>query len=136
MSADSAWPLQKAVYDALAAAPAVQALLGDPARIYDSVPPGAAFPYLAIGEATAADWSAKSFAGVEARLTLHVFSTERGAKQAKAVLDAVHGVLHDAALPVAGHNLASLRFEFAATLLDEDGLTWHGLARYRALTHL
>jgi hypothetical protein len=136
MSADSAWPLQKAVFDALAAAPAIQALLGNPARIYDAVPAGAAFPYLAIGEATAADWSNKSFSGTESRLTLHAFSRERGAKQAKAILDAAHGVLHDAQLAVAGHNLASLRFEFAATMLDEDGLTWHGLARYRALTHL
>jgi Protein of unknown function (DUF3168) len=136
LSADSSWALQQAVYAALAAAPAVKALIGDPARLFDHVPAEAAFPYLCFGSASAADWSTKSFAGCEAEITLHAWSRARGAKEAKLILAAVHAVLHDAALAVPGHNLALLRFRAGTVLLDEDGLTWHGVARYRALTHL
>ena len=136
MSADSSWPLQQAVYAALTAAPAIKALIGDPARLFDHVPAETAFPYLCFGAADAADWSNKSFNGCEAEITLHAWSRARGGREAKLILDAVHAVLHDANLAVTGHNLALLRFRNATVLLDEDGLTWHGVARYRALTHL
>ena len=136
MSADSSWLLQQAVFTALAAAPAVKALIGDPARLFDHVPAETTFPYLCLGAADVADWSNKSFAGCEAEITLHAWSRARGGKETKLILDAVHAVLHDANLTLAGHNLVLLRFRAGTVLLDEDGLTWHGVARYRALTHL
>jgi hypothetical protein len=135
MSADSSWPLQQAVYAALAAAPAIQALVGDPPRLYDHVPAATAYPYLTLGETGVADWSNKSFSGAELVLTLHAWSRTRGRQEAKAMLDAAHAVLHRAALSVSGHTLVELAFAGAETLLDEDGLTWHGVARFRALTH-
>jgi len=134
MSADSSWPLQQAIYAALVAAPAIKALAGDPARVFDDVPETAAFPLISIGDATGADWSSKTTDGLEATITLHVWSRQRGRREVKVILDAVHGVLHNAALSVAGHALALLQFEFAEDFLDEDGLTRHGVARYRALT--
>jgi hypothetical protein len=136
MSADSSWPLQQAVYDALRNATAVQALVGNPARIYDHVPAETVFPYLIVGESQTIDWSTKSYSGVAAEFAIHSWSRGRGRKQVKEILDAVHGVLHQAALAVTGHNVIELRFRSAESLLDEDGLTWHGVTRFRALTHL
>ena len=38
------------------------------------------------------------------------------------------------ALSLTGHNLVLLRFEFSQAMLDPDGLTRHGVQRFRALT--
>jgi hypothetical protein len=133
MSADPAWALQKATFAALSASAAVQAVLGNPARIYDHVPPGAVFPYLTLGEIEIEDWSSKSSRGFAAILTSHVFSRGRGRKEARAILEAVRAVLDNAALTLDDHVLVALRFQMAETLLDEDGLTYHGVARYRAM---
>ena len=46
---DALFAVQQAVYNALAASTEVQALLGNPPRIYDHVPPNAVFPYIAFG---------------------------------------------------------------------------------------
>ena len=39
-----------------------------------------------------------------------------------------------ASLSVSGHELVLIRQEFGATFLDPDGLTRHGVQRFRALT--
>ena len=134
MSADSQWPLQQAVYAALRAAPAVKGLLGDPARIYDHVPPASPFPYLVLGEATAVPFDAKTEDGMEQTLTLHAWSRARGLKETKEIMAAVTDALDSQALALTGHVLVLLRFEFATTFLESDGLTRHGVQRFRAIT--
>jgi hypothetical protein len=134
MSADSQWPLQQAVYSALTGHPVIQGLLGNPARVFDHVPQGSAFPYLVIGESRAAPFDTKTEAGLEQRLTLHAWSRYRGLKQIKEIMAAVLDVLDGQALTVSGQALILLRFEFATTFVDDDGLTRHGVQRFRALT--
>ena len=134
MSADSQWPLQQAVYGALVGDSAMQSLLGDPARVFDHVPQGSAFPYLVIGDSRAAPFDTKTEAGLDQRLTLHSWSRYRGLKQIKEIMAAVLDVLDGQTLAVSGHVLILLRFEFATTFVDDDGLTRHGVQRFRALT--
>jgi len=134
MAADSSLAFQQAVYAALAASAAVKALVGDPARVYDDVPEGAAFPYISIGDGTVADWGTKTTIGAEVTLTLHAWSRHGGRKEAKQILDAVHGALHQQPLAMAGHTPLDVRFEFAEDFLDEDGLTRHAVARYAVKT--
>jgi hypothetical protein len=124
--------LQKAVFAALVADSAVGALIGD--RIYDAPPRAATFPYVSLGDARVADWSTATEAGAEHRVTLHVWSRERGKKQAYALMDAVQAALHDADLALDGNTLANLRFEFADIARDPDGITHHGAMRFRAVT--
>ena len=73
--------------------------------VHDHVPQDAAFPYVTMGESTARDWGAAGVTGVEATLTLHVWSRSRGRKQVKQVMAEIHRILHDADLPVTGHDL-------------------------------
>ena len=134
MSADSQWPLQQAVHAALSGDATLQGLLGVPARVFDHVPPGSAFPYLVLGEATSAPFDAKTEDGMTQTLTIHAWSRYRGLKETKEIMAAVAAALDDRALAVAGHTLALLRFEFGATFLDPDGLTRHGVQRFRAIT--
>jgi Protein of unknown function (DUF3168) len=124
--------LQKAVFAALVADSGVGALIGD--RIYDAPPRDPAYPYASFGEARVLDWSTGTEQGAEHRLTLHVWSRERGKSECLAVMEAVDAVLDDAALALDGHALVNLRFETADARRDADGITWHGVMRFRAVT--
>ena len=132
MSADSSWELQQAIYTALTGDATLMAMIQG---VHDHVPQGAAFPYVTVGEATARDWSAVGLNGIEATLILNVWSRARGRKEAKQIMAEMHRILDDANLAVSGHALVDLRFEFSETMLDPDGLTYHGVTRYRAKTH-
>jgi hypothetical protein len=134
MKVDSQWPLQQAVFAALSADAGVKSLLGDPARIFDHVPPSSDFPYLVLGEATTTPFDAKTEDGMEQTLTLHTWSRARGLRETKEIMAAAVKVLDGPSLALSGHTLILLRFEFAATFLDSDGLTRHGVQRFRAIT--
>lgn len=134
MSADSQWPLQQTVHTALSGDVTLQGFLGNPARIYDHVPQDATFPYLVMGEATAGAFDTKTEDGMEQRLSLHIWSRYRGLKETKEIMAAVIAVLDQASLVVAGHVLVLLRLDSSATFLDPDGLTRHGVQRFRAVT--
>jgi Protein of unknown function (DUF3168) len=112
----------------------VQALLGNPARVFDHVPQGSPFPYLAIGSVSAIPFDTKTEAGLDQNLTIHSWSRYRGLKETKDIMAAVFAVLDGQSLAVTGHTLVLLRFEFATTFVDDDGLTRHGVQRFRALT--
>lgn len=129
---DHSWGLQKAIFDALTGD---AALMGMVTGVFDRPPQGTAFPYVTLGEATVVDGSDKTNAGQEHTLTLHAWSRERGRKEVKDIMAQVFEVLHDKAIAVTGFVLVNLRFEFGETMLDGDGLTHHGIARYRAVTH-
>ena len=134
MSSDSQWPLQQAVYGALTGDAAVQALLGNPARVFDHVPQDSAFPYVVVGEATSGPFDTKTEDGLDQTLTIHSWSRYRGLKETKEIMAAVTGALDQQALAVSGHDLVLLRFTFGTTVLDPDGLTRHGVQRFRAVT--
>ena len=127
------WELQKAVYQTLAADAALQAEIGDPARIFDDPPPDALFPYLTLGEARASDWKGVE-GGRERDVKLYVFSRYAGRREVKRILGAVYDALHEAALTVTGHDLINIRFVFADAFRRSDGETYQGVARFRAVT--
>ena len=89
MTADSQWPLQQGLHAALSGDAALQALLGDPARIFDQVPQDSAFPYLVIGEDTTGPFDTKTEAGLEHRLTIHSWSPYPGLKEPNPLLPAI-----------------------------------------------
>ncbi len=132
MSADSSWELQQAIYTALTGDGALMAMI---TGVHDHVPQDTAFPYVTIGEASAVDWRTVGHDGMELTLVLHVWSRERGHKEAKQILAEIHRILNDAKLTVPGHVLVWLRYGFSQTVADNDGATYHGIARYKALTY-
>jgi hypothetical protein len=124
--------LQRAVFAALVADAGVGAVIGD--RIFDAAPRNVTFPYATFGDARVGDWSTGTEDGAEHRLVLHVWSRERGKAECFAALEAIRTALHDAPLDLDGHVLVNLRFEAAEVGPDRDGITWHGVARLRAVT--
>lgn len=134
MASDSLWALQAAVFTALTGDATLQGLIGNPARVYDAVPQDAVFPYAVIGQVSGKPWDTKTSDGMEAVLEVHTWSRYAGMKEAKDIMAAVTAVLDDQALSVAGHTLVNLRFESSQTSLENDGITRHGVQKFRAVT--
>ncbi len=133
MTAPSLAALQDALYAALASSAALKALIGDPVRVFDHVPSETAFPYVEIGEVKAARFDSASRNGLDCTVTLNVWSRYQGRREAKQILDAIYAVLHDGTLSVAGNAHVLSAFIGAETKRDDDGLTYHGIARYRVI---
>jgi hypothetical protein len=129
----SSWALQQSIFTKLTADATLLALLGGP-RVYDDAPQASAFPYLTFGHSLVRDWSTGSEDGSEHVVTLHVWSQNKGKKEAHAIMGAVRTALHDQPLTLSGHRLINLRHEFSEARREPDGDTTHGIVRYRAVT--
>lgn len=127
----SLFGVQEAVYGALMDNTALQGLIGNPPRLYDVVPPAAIFPYTMLGDMVVRDFDTKEQTGFEQTFSLHIWSRYRGRKELKSIMETIYSALHDAGLSVAGASFISSRFQSAATNLDPDGLTLHGVMRFR-----
>ena len=80
------------------------------------------------------DWrGTKDLDGGEFTVTFDIWSEYKGAKECKQIMDRVHTLLHNHSLSVSGFNLINLRFEFSDILIDPDGVTRHGVMRFRAI---
>ncbi len=129
----AAFALQQAIFSKLTADAATLAAIGG-ARIYDDVPARTEFPFVTFGQSTERDWSTGSEQGFEHTITLHAWSRGQGRKEAQAVIAAARDALHDSDLPLAGHRLVNLRHEYSEVRRDNDGETFPGIARFRAVT--
>jgi len=128
------WALRQALYTALLGDAGLQALIGNPARVYDDVPASASFPFVTFGDADAADWSASETLGGEHTVTLHAWSRYDGHLESPQILEALEALLQDATLTLSGHSLINLRFVSSGIVRDPDGATTHGFIRFRAVT--
>lgn len=122
----ASWPLQVAILAALR--PAVA-----PVAVLDDVPQGQAFPYVVIGEDVTTPGPLIDIDSEEIDTTIHVWSRYAGKMEAKELMATVKAALHDQPLAVDGQTLVLLRFAFETLFLEPDGLTRHGVLRFRAL---
>ena len=121
--------LQTTVYNALLANNPLTTKLGGN-NIYDFVPENTAFPYVKIGDQTMVDDGTKTKKGTDFTLMIHTFSRYRGSKEIKEIMSLVYDVLHESSLSVSGA-MNNMRFEFADIIKENDGLTTHGMQRFR-----
>lgn len=103
------------------------------ATVRDDFPDGTAYPFVQIGNDTAVDYSTKTEDGSEVTVNIDVWSRFRGSQEIKNIMDRIHSLLHNQDLTVSGTNLINLRFEFADAIRDPDGITRHGIMRFRAV---
>jgi len=129
----AAWVLQQAVYQSLSADENIKDIVDDPPRIFDSVPRGAAFPYIVIGDDKETDFSTATERGSEHLLTVHIWSRAPGLKQSRVAANAVVAALDGAAPAVAGFTLIDLRWQATDTTRESDGETIHTELRFRAV---
>ena len=122
--------LQSSIYSALNVS-AITSTLS--CGVYDEVIEGNTYPFINIGEDTVIDYGTKDLDGGDFTVNIHIWSQYKGSKETKEIMDKVHDLLHDSNLSVTGFNLINLRFEFSDIMRDTDGVTRHGVMRFRAI---
>lgn len=130
MSAELA--IQKAVVAALKAAAPVSALVG--ARVFDRVPPDAAYPYVNVGEIQLLPEDTDCGESAEVFVTIHVWSNTPGAVQARDLAAKVRAALHRQALTLDDpHVLTEGEITDVRVFADPNPTLTHGVITYRAL---
>ena len=102
-------------------------------KVFDDVPEGTAYPYVIIGEETATNFGTKDKDANEHTLTIHVWSQYRGRKEIKEIMSEIYTSLHNSDITLSGASLVNIRHEFEQTLLEADGITRHGVMRFRVV---
>ncbi len=121
--------LLAALADALKKDAALTALL--PAgRIHETPPPGAAFPYITLGEGL---WRTLPDRLIEHELRLQIWSRKSAAAEIRRLLAAALAALN-AAAPPAGYALVSLAPRDSRITRLDDAKTWRAQIRLRAVT--
>ncbi|MEM9421735.1 MAG: DUF3168 domain-containing protein [Pseudomonadota bacterium] len=127
------WSLQLGLYDVLRQSAEVQSALGNPARIFDAVPPDTAFPFITIGEARVDDYPGVSGAR-EHDIRIHIYTRWGGRQEVKQIADSISNLLHEREYPLADHQIVQSRFVFADIFRQLDADTYQGVMRFRIVT--
>lgn len=92
--------------------------------------------YVTIGDDTHVEYDNDTSLGFESTVTLHVFDTtgQRGYVNLKPAMGEVYNLLHRAIININGYTLLGIDQEFEDAFIDSDGLTPHGVLRYRVST--
>jgi|TARA_R100000988_G_scaffold94450_1_gene59172 hypothetical protein len=121
--------LQEALYSRLNG----DSALGDLVTgVYDAVPDDTALPVVVIGPTTTSDDGSKTLDARDYIFNVDVYSDYRGMKETKNIAARIYTLLHEHGLSVSGANLIDLRCEFSSEVLENDGVTRHGVMRFRA----
>ena len=109
----------------------LRVLIGDPPRVYVNVPKDKVLPYVRIGDDAAGDFGTKTEQGQEIEITLHCYDQSpinRGQKKINQIQARFYALLHEQ--PVLGAFLVRFKSQHTS---NDDGLSWHGVSRFRVL---
>lgn len=128
--------LQGAIVAKLKADTGLQALLGNPMRLYQDVPAPAAlvFPYVTIGEGQNVPDQVQCIDGSEIFVDVHVWSRSPGFAECKRIAAIIESALNDAILLLTDNRCIEIERDGARYLRDQDLETKHGVVTFRALT--
>ena len=122
--------LQSALYTALNVSAITDTLSCD---VVDEPESNQSYPFIAIGDDRADDYSTKDLDGADYQVNIGIWSQYKGAKECKQIMDKIHDLLHDSSISVSGFNLINMRLEYSDILRDPDGVTRHGVMRFRVI---
>lgn len=129
MSGSPSGPLQIAMYTRLSGDATLVTTLG--ATVYDHVPDSAPFPYVVLGDITEGPNDTMGKTGRDMTITVHSWSQTKSWEQVKAIQNRVDALLDRWAPTVTGWTAIQMLQEFFETFRDPDGVTRHGVSRYR-----
>ena len=121
--------LQERIYSTLNGDSTLGALI---TGVFDGVPDGQTLPIVVIGEQTSNDNGSKTLDGRDYIFNVDVFSDYRGMKEIKNIQKEIYRLLHESSLSVSGASFVDCRCEFTTDILEDDGITRHGVMRFRA----
>lgn len=103
-------------------------------KVFDENPENEPYPYVVMGEILAKDWSDKFEDGMEVYSMIHVWSQYHGRKEADQMSGGILQALTSSSLDLAPNFRAALdRLDSYNLLVDLDGITRHGILRFKYL---
>lgn len=111
--------------------------LGSGVTLFDTAPflpegaPSTSFPYVVMGNDTSAPFDTDDTVGGVITVTLHFWSRAEGFSQVKTIMQAAYDRLNRATLSKTGYSVLDCLHEFSEAMDDPDGVTKHGIQRYR-----
>lgn len=120
--------IQAAVWNALTAALA-------PVPVLDAAGPDQEYPFVTIGEFVAQEFDTLGDEAVDMDMSVHLWSRQPGMQEVQHLMQAAKDALHrqSFALPDGIQHVTTI-WEYATSLRDADGVTRHGILRFRILT--
>ncbi len=97
------------------------------ARVYDTVPASAAFPYVSLGEGQMIPVDEDCGDPSETYLDIDIWTRDAGFPQTKRIAGAFRERLHHGDLSIAGHVLDLMEVQSVNYVRDPDGITRHGI---------
>ena len=135
MSADSCWDVQTGVFTCLTENAALIDLLANGAdSVLDHVPVGTAFPYIVIGESQSKPLDGQRVSGNDMILTLHIYGRGCGMQEIRRIMSAIYDALHTVSFAVPNQILVLCQYVDSETVLEDDGMTRHGIQRFQIIT--
>ncbi len=121
--------LQKAIYLAL------NNNLSAP--VFAHVPQKQSYPYVVIGEDNFVDWSTDDKNGFEGTINIHVWdrpegsSGKRGKQVTKEIQGEIYDILQRSNFDIGEFGTTGMSYEYSDCFMDNDGITYHGVQRFR-----
>lgn len=132
----SLWYLQQAIYGILTGD---AQLMSKVVGVFDFVPDNNNFPYISIGEFTTNPFETMDRYGQEVTSTIHVWSQRigpnayQGMMQAENIMEDVQRLLARSYIEIDLWGTVGCWGDYSQTLVESDGITRHGILRYRLL---
>lgn len=133
MSLPVSWALQAGLHGFLASNEDMQSLLGNPPRVYDSVPQDAVFPFMTLGEVRTRPVSGYE-AGREHDVRINAHSRWGGRKEVKEIVEKCVSLLHGTPFSLTDYTIVQSRFIFSDIIRRTDPETFHAVMRFRVVT--
>ena len=127
------WELQKTIFSTLNSANLTDESGTAIKGVFDDVPESTEYPYVRIGEDSVNNISTKGKDINEHSLSIDIWSQYRGMRDIKVIMAQIHNALDDINFSVTGALGINLKFEFQTTVVEPDGITRHGIMRFRAV---
>ena len=89
------------------------------------------YPYLVLFDVGLDGDDNDAHLGFDGVLNLHSWSDSRDMATVGNIQKAIYDILHHAEFTMTGYNLVDIHQEFSTILRDPDGITLHGVQRYR-----
>ena len=122
--------IQGAIVARLKATAAVTALVDT--RVYDSVPAGASFPYITLGQGDETSDDVDCVDGFEIALDIDVWSRAPGFPEAKRISNEIRKALKNPPLAISDNALVYFNHRQTRTFRDPDGITSHAVLTFEA----
>jgi hypothetical protein len=100
-------------------------------QVFNNVPSGSEYPYIVIGDDTFDADNTDSFKGFSVTSTVHTWSDKRSDLEIRQMQDYIFNTFNSENLSISGYNLVNCYEEYSETFLDPDGITRHGVQRFR-----